>query len=105
MVRRAGWIGSESHQALTGDRTWFFPVGDDIRQVVVDWVTYLRQEKLWGLDDPLFPATKTVVGDSCDFEASGLDRKPWSSAGPIRKIFKNAFAAFSPPLLQPAQLP
>ena len=38
--------------------TWFFPVGDDIRQIVVDWVNYLRQEQLWGLDDPLFPATK-----------------------------------------------
>jgi site-specific recombinase XerD len=23
--------------------TWFFPVGDDIRQVFVNWVTYLRQ--------------------------------------------------------------
>jgi integrase len=27
------------------------------------------------------------------FEASGLDRKHWSSAGPIRTIFKDAFAA------------
>jgi hypothetical protein len=27
------------------------------------------------------------------FEASGLDRKHWSSAGPIRQIFKDAFAA------------
>ena len=35
--------------------TTFFPVGDDIRAVVVDWVNYLRTEKLWGLDDPLFP--------------------------------------------------
>jgi len=52
--------------------TWFFPVGDDIRQVVVDWVNYLRQEKLWGLDDPLFPATKVAVGDSRHFEVSGL---------------------------------
>src|SRR5215831_8240704 len=73
--------------------TWFFPVGKDIRQIVVDWVTYLRQDKLWGLDDPLFPATKIVVGDSRHFEASGLDRKHWSSAGPIRAIFKDAFAA------------
>src|SRR5262249_55513314 len=23
--------------------TWFFPVGEDIRRIVVDWVTYLRQ--------------------------------------------------------------
>jgi hypothetical protein len=73
--------------------TWFFPVGDDIHQIVVDWVNYLRREKLWGRDDPLFPATKIVVGDRRHFEASGPDRKHWSSAGPIRAIFKGAFAA------------
>jgi integrase len=72
--------------------TTFFPIGDDIRAVVVDWVNYLRQEKLWGLDDPLFPATKVAVGASLRFEAAGLDRKHWSNAGPIRKIFKKAFA-------------
>src|SRR6266436_2413661 len=72
---------------------WFFPVDDDFRQIVVDWVNYLRKEKLWGLDDPLFPATKIVVGDARHFQASGLDRKHWSSAGPIRAIFKGAFAA------------
>src|SRR5262245_27213619 len=75
--------------------TWFFPVGDDIRNIVVDWVHYLRQEKLWGLDDPLFPPTKIVIGDTRHFQASGLDRKHWSSAGPIRTIFKDAFAAAS----------
>jgi site-specific recombinase XerD len=37
--------------------TWFFPIGDDISQIVADWVNYLRKEKLWGLDDPLFPAS------------------------------------------------
>jgi integrase len=73
--------------------TTFFPVGSDIRAVVADWVTYLRTEKLWGLDDPLFPATKVTVGDNLKFEAAGLDRKHWSSAGPIRAIFKEAFAA------------
>jgi integrase len=73
--------------------TSFFPVGADIRAVVADWVTYLRTEKLWGLDDPLFPATKVTVGDNLKFGAAGLDRKHWSSAGPIRAIFKEAFAA------------
>jgi integrase len=81
--------------------TWFFPVGDDIRQIVVDWINYLRREKLWGLDDPLFPATKIVVGDTRHFEASGLDRKHWSSAGPIRDIFKCAFAAAGLPYFNP----
>ena len=28
--------------------TWFFPVGDDVRQIVVDWVTFLTSEKLFG---------------------------------------------------------
>jgi hypothetical protein len=60
--------------------TWFFPVGDDILEIVVDWVTYLRKEKLWGLDDPLFPATKIAIGPCHHFEASGLDRKHWTSA-------------------------
>jgi integrase len=65
------------------------------------WVTYLRQEKLWGLDDPLFPTTKIVVGDNQHFEASGLDRRHWSSAGPIRAIFKDAFAAAGLPYFNP----
>lgn len=71
--------------------TTFFPVGDDIRAVVIDWVNYLRRDKLWGLDDPLFPATKVEVGSDLRFGVAGLDRKHWSSAGPIRTIFKEAF--------------
>ena len=26
--------------------TWFFPIGDDIHGIVVEWILYLRQEKL-----------------------------------------------------------
>jgi integrase len=81
--------------------TWFFPVGDDISRIVVDWANHLQREKLWGLDDPLFPATKIVVGDTRHFEAAGLDRKHWSSAGPIRTIFRDAFAAASLPYFNP----
>lgn len=73
--------------------TAFFPVGDDIRAVVADWVDFLRKEKLWGLDDPLFPATKVAAGGDLRFGVMGLDRKHWSSAGPIRTIFKEAFTA------------
>src|SRR5262245_55941900 len=69
--------------------------------MVADWVTYLRTEKLWGPGDPLFPATKVVVGDNLRFAAAGLDRKHWSSAGPIRQIFKEAFAAAGLPYFNP----
>jgi hypothetical protein len=71
--------------------TWFFPVGDDIEQVVIDWGKYLIEEKLWGLDDPLFPATKTARGSSGGFEPIGIDRRAWTSTGPIRAIFREAF--------------
>src|SRR6185312_3535674 len=81
--------------------TTFFPVGDDIRMTLVDWVTYLRRDKLWGLDDPLFPATKVSVGEGLRFQAVGLDRKNWSSAGPIRTIFKEAFASIGLPYFNP----
>jgi integrase len=81
--------------------TWFFPVGDEIGQIVIEWIDYLRREMLWGLDDPLFPATKIVVGNTRRFETSGLDRKHWSTAGPIRTIFKDAFAAAGLPYFNP----
>ena len=71
--------------------TYFFPVGDEILQLVVDWVSYLREEKLWGNDDPLFPSTRMVIGALQLFEVAGLDRKHWSTASPIRTIFHKAF--------------
>lgn len=72
--------------------TFFFQVGDGIRQIVVDWIVFLRNEKLWGLDDPLFPATQIILGSENEFKAAGLTKKHWSNATPIRKIFKEAFA-------------
>ena len=49
--------------------------------------------KALGLDDPLFPATKVLVGASHRFEVAGLDRRHWSNAGPIRKVFREAFGS------------
>jgi integrase len=74
-------------------KTYFFPVGDEIRRIVAEWVSYLREGKLWGNDDPLFPATHIALGATRQFEVSGLKRGHWSSASPIRKIFREAFAS------------
>ncbi len=73
--------------------TNFFPVGEEIGQIVENWVNYLRQEKLWGNDDPLFPSTHVVIGEECRFQVAGLERQHWSNATPIRKIFREAFEA------------
>jgi len=40
--------------------TSFFPVGEEILAIAVDCVNYLRRDKLWASDDPLFPA---IVSD------------------------------------------
>jgi integrase/recombinase XerC len=71
--------------------TFFFPVGNEILAIVADWVTYLQEEKLWGNDDPLFPATLVKLGSKHQFEAVGIKRDHWSNATPIRTIFRDAF--------------
>jgi integrase len=81
--------------------TWFFPVGDDVRQIVADWVRFLEAEKLFGPADPLFPATQVVQDQDRQFQAGGLSRQHWSNATPIRTIFKEAFAAAGLPYANP----
>ena len=81
--------------------TYFFPVGEDIRAILIEWVRYLREEKLWGNDDPLFPATRIVCGQTRQFEAAGLERAHWSTATPIRNVFRDAFRAVALPYFNP----
>lgn len=71
--------------------TFFFPVDDDIKQIFIDWIKYLKEEKLYGNDDPVFPRTKLVQGDNSNFVAGGLEPINWNSASQIREIFKTAF--------------
>ncbi len=81
--------------------TFFFPVGEGVLEIVAEWVRFLREEKLWGNDDPLFPATRIVVGQTHQFEVAGLKRAHWSSAGPIRKVFREAFERAGLPYFHP----
>lgn len=84
--------------------TYFFPVGDDILSIFKDWVDFLRKEKLWGEDDPLFPATTISLSSNHLFEATGLDRKHWSTATPIRTIFREACSGVGLPYFHPHSL-
>ena len=79
----------------------FFPVGDDVRQVIDEWVSHLREALLWGDDDPLFPATRMIVGTSRKFEVAGLERAHWSSAARIRAVFRHAFTDAGLPYFNP----
>ncbi|MGZ8240046.1 MAG: tyrosine-type recombinase/integrase [Methylobacter sp.] len=81
--------------------TDFFPVGDQIQQIVYDWVRYLKEELLWGNNDPLFPKTNVVNGEDRVFKTSGFKKEHWSNASPIRKIFRDAFEAAELPYFNP----
>jgi integrase len=80
--------------------TWFFPVGAEVEQIVVEWISFLTKELGFGPHDPLFPATKVALGD-CGFMAAGLTRHHWKNAGAIRRIFKTAFAQAGLPYANP----
>lgn len=81
--------------------TWFCPVGGDALQIVTDWCEHLRTALYWGEDDPLFPKTLMGLGEQGGFQAVGLLREPWSGTQPIRKIYREAFAAAGLPYFNP----
>ncbi len=84
--------------------TTFFPVGDDFVQIVEEWVRFLIEEKHWGFDDPLFPATEVARRGSEGFAAVGLRRSSWRGSSPVRAVFRDAFAAAGLPYSNPHSL-
>lgn len=104
----AGYVEQDAREVRTKFSktftTYFFPVGDEVRQVVADWITYLRETLLWGNDDPLFPATKVGLGEHQQFHATGLARTHWQTAARIREIFRAAFTAAGLPYFNPHSL-
>ncbi len=81
--------------------TWFNPVGGDALGIVTDWHNFLRQELMWGDDDPLLPKTAIGLGEEGGFQAVGLAREHWCGTGPVRKIYKDAFEAAGLPYFNP----
>ena len=81
--------------------TWFFPVGGEALAIVTDWIGWLRSERQWGDDDPLFPATLKGIGPDGGFVAAGLSRSCWSTTQPIRDIFRAGCAAAGLPYFNP----
>jgi len=57
-----------------------------------------------GLVAPLFPATQYQQDASNQFQAMGLSRTGWQSAGPIRGIFRKAFTDAGLPYFNPRRL-
>lgn len=81
--------------------TYFFPVGDAPLNHLVDWLSELSSVHLWGPDDPLFPATRVAPGHDALFSADGFERRHWSNADPVRRIFKVTFDQAGLPYYNP----
>lgn len=81
--------------------TYLFPVGDDFQELLANWVGFLKTERLFGDDDPLFPRTQVAPGANRQFEVLGLARANWANAGPICAIFRKAFEDAGLPYANP----
>ena len=81
--------------------TYFFTMGDEVQAILNDWVLYLKNDLLWGNDDPLFPKTEVKLGENQTFEVTGIKKEHWKTANPIRKIFKEAFESAGLPYFNP----
>lgn len=91
-------VRTKNRKSFTTD---FFPVGEDVETIVGDWIHYLKEQLLFGPDDPLFPKTKNALNNSGLFGPAGLERDHWKTAATIRHIFKAAFEAADLPYANP----
>ena len=81
--------------------TWFCPVGGQALEVVSEWCAHLGENLFWRDEDPLFPKTRTGMGQDGGFQALGLSREHWAGTGSIRKIYREAFTAAGLPYSNP----
>lgn len=81
--------------------TYFFPVGEDIKEIVLDWIYYLQKDKLFPMTAPLFPRTKTILDKNNNFVAAGIEPEHWSGANQVREIFRVAFNRAGLPYYNP----
>jgi integrase len=81
--------------------TFLCPLGEDLEAIAMDWVRFLREEKLFGNDAPLFPRTRVQPDGNGSFVAAGLEPIFWENTEPIRRIFREAFTAAGLPYFRP----
>ena len=77
------------------------PVMGEALQIVIDWHAELTADPARRPETPLFPSTAMALDDQGAFKAAGLTLTEWKSTGPIREIFKHAFASANLPYFNP----
>ncbi|PHR62335.1 MAG: hypothetical protein COA47_04515 [Robiginitomaculum sp.] len=72
--------------------TWFYPVGEEIENEIADYIGFLKDKLGFTDADPLFSATQNGQDENDRFTPVGLSKRHWTTAEPMRKIFRTAFA-------------
>lgn len=84
--------------------TYFFPVGENIKNIVINWINYLKIEKSFGPEDPLFPKELIQHDQFGRFESIGIQPKHWQKGDRTRKNFKFAFENVGLPYYNPHRI-
>jgi len=80
--------------------TYFLPVNSEYLTCFEKWVTYLKNNKLFGPDDALFPPALVKVQEG-EFKVVGLKRETYKNANAIRAAIKDAFISADLPPFTP----
>jgi hypothetical protein len=81
--------------------TFLFPLNDTFEEIVVEWVSYLREDLLFGDHDPLFPKTLMGLDEDHCLRSVGLTREHWKATAQVREIVKKAFVSAGLPAFSP----
>lgn len=67
-----------------------FQFDEELLGYVLEWFNFLKVDKVFGLKDPLFPATRVEQMSETEyiFEAKGVEPVFWRSTSTMRKIFE-----------------
>jgi integrase/recombinase XerD len=81
--------------------TYFFPVGNLLEQIFIDWINFLKEERLFSEDAPLCPSTALSFDVNDKFSRILLSTTPWKSTTSLRKVIEEAFQKAGLPYYNP----
>ena len=81
--------------------TWFYPVDPIYRTCFESWVNYIRNDRLFGHEDAVFPKPEMTISPDGGFMVGGLSRDTYANGGKIREVIKGAFTSAGLPAFVP----
>lgn len=90
-------VNTKNSKTIT---TWFFPVDHAYLDTFETWVKYLKEQKLFSEDDPLFPKPERKL-ENGQFQHNNLSRDHYANSAKINAIIKVAFTKVQLPPFTP----